>query len=120
MSSATALNLDWSKILSCGKELTLPQTSPGFYVSALKIFRNIVGKGEIAHNEQFFPFPPFSILLNNFLPFSSTLKLSSANSFSLEESKICGLGKSKSVCTLKGGKLKDLSKMNVLADATCA
>ena len=27
--------------------------------------------------------------LDNFLPFSSNLKLSSANSFSLEESKIC-------------------------------
>ena len=29
--------------------------------------------------------------LDNFLPFSSNLKLSSANSFSLEESKICHL-----------------------------
>ena len=34
-------------------------------------------------------FPP----LENFLPFSFNLKLSSANSFSLEESKICRLGK---------------------------
>ena len=33
----------------------------------------------------------FSISLDNFLPFSSNLKLSSANSFSLEESKICRL-----------------------------
>ena len=40
------------------------------------------------------PFPTvFSILLENFLPFSSMLKLSSANSLSLEESTICGLGK---------------------------
>ena len=31
--------------------------------------------------------------LENFLPFSSILKLSSANIFSLEESKICRLGK---------------------------
>ena len=31
----------------------------------------------------------FSTHLDNFLPFSSNLKLSSANSFSLEESKIC-------------------------------
>ena len=36
----------------------------------------------------------FSILLENFLPFSSTLELLSANSFSFEESKICRLGKS--------------------------
>ena len=35
----------------------------------------------------------FSIHLENFLLFSSTLKLSSANSFSLEDSKICRLGK---------------------------
>ena len=35
----------------------------------------------------------FSTHLDNFLPFSSNLKLSSANSFSLEESKICRLGK---------------------------
>ena len=34
-----------------------------------------------------------STLLNNFLPFSSILKLSSANSFNLEESKICCFGK---------------------------
>ena len=80
---------------------------------------NTVGKGEIAHYEQFllfplqilktqglfgkglkalwekkkgaiFPFPTvFSTCLENFLPFSSK----SANSFSLEESKTCRLGK---------------------------
>ena len=33
----------------------------------------------------------FSTRLDNFLPFSSNLKLSSANSFSFEESKICRL-----------------------------
>ena len=38
------------------------------------------------------PFPTvFSPRLDNFLPFSLNLKLSSANSFSLEESKICCL-----------------------------
>ena len=35
------------------KGLTVSQTSPGFYVS----FENSVGKGEIAHNEQFLLFP---------------------------------------------------------------
>ena len=34
----------------------------------------------------------FSTRLENVFPFSSILKLSSANSFSLEESKICRLG----------------------------
>ena len=58
-----------------------------------KSFENTVGKGEIAHNEQFLLFPLcFSIRLDNFLPFSSNLELSSANSFSLEGSKICRLG----------------------------
>ena len=57
-----------------------------------KPFENTVGKGEIARNEQFLLFPTvFSTPLDNFLPFSSNLKLSSANYFSLEESKICHL-----------------------------
>ena len=38
----------------------------------------------------------FTTRLKNFLPLSSNLKLSSANSFSLEESKICCLGKGQS------------------------
>ena len=45
---------------------------------------NTVGKGEIALHEQ-------SNRLDNFLPYSSNLKLLSAYSFSLEESKICHL-----------------------------
>ena len=45
-------------------------------------FENTVGKGAIS------PFPTvFSASLENFLPFSSNLKLSSANSFSLEVAK---------------------------------
>ena len=58
-----------------------------------KSFENTVGKGEIARDEQFLLFPTvFSTLLENFLPFSSNSKLSSANSFNLKESKICRLG----------------------------
>ena len=58
-----------------------------------KSFENTVGKEEIARNEQFLPFPTvFSTLFENFLPFMSNEKMSSANSFSLEESKICRLG----------------------------
>ena len=37
--------------------LTLSQTSNGFYVSAVQVFENTVGKGEIARNEQFLLFP---------------------------------------------------------------
>ena len=46
--------------------LTLSQTSPGFYVSAIQAFENTVGKEEIARNEQFLLFPQC------FLPFWTT------------------------------------------------
>ena len=52
-----------------------------------KSFENTVEKGEIAHNEV------FSNLLEIFPAFSSNLKLLSANSFSLDDSKICRLRK---------------------------
>ena len=58
-----------------------------------KSFENTAGKGEIARNEQFLLFPVFSTLLENFLPFSSNLKLSPANSFCLEESENVSFGK---------------------------
>ena len=73
-----------------GKGLTLSQTGPGFYVSAIHVFNeNTVGKGEIACNEQFLLFPTlFSTHFRSFLPLASNLKLSSADAFSLEQSKI--------------------------------
>ena len=46
--------------------LTLSQTSPGFYVSVVQVFENTAGKGEIARNEQFLLFPQC------FLPFKIT------------------------------------------------
>ena len=52
-----------------------------------------MGKGEIARYKQFLLSPVFSTGVENFLPFSSNFKLSSANSFSLEMSKIRRLGK---------------------------
>ena len=58
-----------------------------------KSFENAAGKGEIARNEQFLLFPVFSTFLENIRPLSSNLKLLSADSLSLEESKICRLGK---------------------------
>ena len=73
--------------------LTLAQTRPCFYVSAVKVFWKHCGKRRNCSNEQFLLFPLFSTLLENFLPFSPYLKLSSANSFGLEESEICRLGK---------------------------
>ena len=59
-----------------------------------KPFENNVGKGEIAHNEQFLLFPQgFLPFWRTFFHFLSNLKLSSANSFNLEESKFFPLGK---------------------------
>ena len=43
-----------------------------------QVFKNYVGKGEIALNMQFLLFPQLFYFLENFLPFSSNLKLSSA------------------------------------------
>ena len=59
-------NLGRDKNLHNVKTLTPSQTSPGFYVSAVKVFENTVGKGEIARNEQFLLFPQC------FLPFWRT------------------------------------------------
>ena len=76
------------------RDLALSQTIPGFTCLQHKSLENTVGKGEIARNEQFPLFHTmFSILFNNFLPFSLNSELSCTNSFSLEESKICCLGK---------------------------
>ena len=72
--------------ISFSGSLTLSQTSPGFTCLPQKSFKNTVGKGEIAHNEQFLLFPQcFSNHWENFLLFSSNMKLSSADSFNLEE-----------------------------------
>ena len=75
-------------------DLTLSQISPGFYVFAVQVFESIVEKEEIARNEQFLLFPQcFLSFLRTFPPYQSNLKLSSANSFSLEESTILSYGK---------------------------
>ena len=59
-----------------------------------KSFENTVEKGDIAHNEQFLLFPQcFLPIWRTFLPFSSNLKLSSANCVSLVKSTICCFGK---------------------------
>ena len=71
--------------------LTDSHTMTPFDAPGNKPFENAVGKGETARNEQYLLVQVFSTRLDNFMPFSSNLELSSANSFSLEESKICRL-----------------------------
>ena len=60
---------------------TFPNQALFFTCLSYKSFENTVGKGEIARNERFL----FSTLWENFLPVLFNLKLSSTNSFSLEE-----------------------------------
>ena len=58
-----------------------------------KSFENTVGKGEIACNKQFLLFPQcFLLAWRTFSHFHQML-LSSANSFSSEDSLVCCLGK---------------------------
>ena len=70
-----------------------PNKSAFLHVCSKRLLNTTVAKGEIARHEQFLhfisPFPtvPYC-LVENFTPFSSISKLSSANSFSSEESKI--------------------------------
>ena len=74
--------------------LTLSQTSPGFYVSAVHSFLKHCGKRRNCSSRAISPFPTvFSTRLKNFPSFSSNLKLSSANCFSLALSKICRLAR---------------------------
>ena len=78
----------------CGNSFTFSHTSPAFYVSAVQVFLKHCGKRRNCSLRAICPFPTvFSNPLENIMPFSSNLKLSSANSFKLEESKICRLGK---------------------------
>ena len=87
--SADTFNLDRSKILPFGKELTPPKQALVFMCLQYKSFENTMEKGEIAHDVSHSVFYPS----REILPYSSNLKLSSANSFNLEEFKICRSGK---------------------------
>ena len=51
---------------------------------------NTIGKGEIAHNEQFVPFQQFFYLFGE--RFAIIINCCLRNSFTLEESKICHSG----------------------------
>ena len=83
-------------LFACSVGLGLPFPKQALFFTCLKYksFKNTVGKREIAHNEQFLLFLQYFLPVGRTLPFSSNLKLSAANAFSLKESKICCLGKS--------------------------
>ena len=71
--------------------LTPSQTIPGFYMSAVQVLKTLWEKEKLRAISPFLTV--FSTLSGNFLPFSSNSKLLSANSLTLEGSKICCLGK---------------------------
>ena len=74
------------------KGLTHSHTMMPFDAPGKQAFRKHCGKRRNCSLRAISPFPTvFSTGLDNFLPFSSNLKLSSAKSFNSEESKICRL-----------------------------
>ena len=100
LSSANASNLVWSKISLFGnglnnewKILTLQPTISCFNEPEETFFWKLSWDRRKSLLTLSQKSPVFSTHSENFLPFSPNLKLSSANSFSLEESKICHLGK---------------------------
>ena len=92
MSSATSFNFDQSKILLSGNWLTHSHTMTPFDAPGKQAFRKHCGKRRNCLSEAISPFlTVFSTHLDNFLTFSSNVKLLSANSLSLDQSKICRL-----------------------------
>ena len=89
VSAYTTIDMNFNINRKCWYScLALSQPSPGFYVSALQFLKTLWEKEKLLVRA-ISPFTTlFSIRLKNFLPFSSNLKLSSAKSFSLKESKI--------------------------------
>ena len=79
--------------------LTLSQTSPGFYVSAVQVFyksfENTAGKEEIARDEQFLLFHSvfFSNPFRELSSFLIKLRIVVCKFFCLKECKICRLEK---------------------------
>ena len=74
-------------MMSCFDTYPFPKQALVLACLQYKSFENTVGKGEIAHNKHFLLFPQcFLSLWGIFCHISSSSKLSSANSSSLEES----------------------------------
>ena len=89
-----ASNKFYKRKLVMNNGLTHSHTMTPFDASGKEAFWKHCGKRRNCSQRAISPFPTvFSTCLDNFLPFLSNLKLSSANSFSLEESKIFRLVK---------------------------
>ena len=73
-------------------QLTLPQTSPGLYVSAVQVFWGYWGKKEKLLVMSNFSFSHIAFYTSGKL-FAINFQLSFANFLSLEECKLCHMGK---------------------------
>ena len=82
------------EVLSQGERLNPFPNKPWFLcVCSTSLLKTLREKEKLLDMSDFSFFPVFSACFENLLPFSSNLKLLSANSCSLEESKICCLEK---------------------------
>ena len=70
-------------------------------VCSTSLFKTLLQKEKLPATSNFSLSYSVSTCFDSLLPFSSSLKLSSANSFSLERSKICRLGKGYPHCSQK-------------------
>ena len=69
MLSGICFNLDQSKILSSGNELTLYHTIPSLPTPKKKAFENIVGKGDNTGKQHFVLFPQCFLLVRRQISF---------------------------------------------------
>ena len=92
--------------------LNLFPNKPAFLHACSINVLNTVGKGEIAYIEQFLLFPQRVLYtFGELLTISSSLKLSSANSFRMKQSRICHL-----LNSLPKVKILDVTKLKAFAD----
>ena len=84
-----AFNFELCKRVLCGEVLTLSSINTHFDASTMRSFENILGKEEIARNEQFLLFPQ-CFLLNQIIvsPFVHIIDIICIFATELEEPKI--------------------------------
>ena len=84
----------WTWMINCElPKLTLSQTSPSFYMSVAQVLKTLWGKGENAHNEQFFLFPQCFLPIGKTFCHFHLIKNCLLETVRLEEFIICHLGK---------------------------
>ena len=93
LSSANAFSLDQSKVLMFGKDLTLSQTSPSLRVRSTSLLKTLWEKEELLIPRNFSFSQCFLSLWRSFSHVYQIWNYRLQTLFSLEQSKICHLGK---------------------------